>query len=90
MSEIRNIGKISVRAGLFVVGAYLLSSALFYLFATLFIFRDSAIPALFQFSESIGLGANSYLLFSYLLGILVSYAFVFRGGIGLLRSRLGR
>lgn len=90
MSETRSIGKTSVRTGLFVVGAYLLSGALFYLFATFFVFRDSAIPALFRFSESVGLGANSYLLFSCLLGILISYALVFRGGIGSLRSRVGR
>jgi hypothetical protein len=52
------------------------------------VYRDSAIPALFAVAATLPVGANGYLLGSYLIGGLASYAFFYRGGYDRLRERL--
>ncbi|ESP89674.1 hypothetical protein [Candidatus Halobonum tyrrellensis] len=90
MSDDRGIGRISTRTGLFVVSTVLLSTVVFAVFAELALFRDSAIPVLFELAGVLPFGLLFYLALSYVLGITVCYAFVYRGGVGWVRSRVDR
>ncbi|WP_152042105.1 hypothetical protein [Salinigranum salinum] len=86
MPERRAIGKISLRAGAFVLSGVALSTVLFSVISTFVLFRDSAVPVLFAIAGSIPVGINSYLVLSYVLGFLGSYAFFYRGGLNRIRG----
>ncbi|WP_380676273.1 hypothetical protein [Salinigranum sp. GCM10025319] len=73
---------------MFVLSGVTLSTALFSAVSTFVLFRDSAVPVLFAIASSVPIGINSYLVLSYALGFLTSYAFVYRGGFDRLRSYL--
>ena len=86
MPRSRAIGGISLRAGAFVLSGAALSTALFSAVSTFVLFRDSAVPVLFAIASSVPIGINSYLVLSYVLGFLASYAFFYKGGFDRLRS----
>jgi hypothetical protein len=89
MPKTRAIGKISLRAGAFVLSGVALSTVLFSVISTFVLFRDSAVPVLFAIAGSIPVGVNSYLVLSYVLGFLASYAFFYGSGFDRIRSLLG-
>jgi hypothetical protein len=82
------VGRLPLRAGACLLVGVALANALWTLLATFVVFRDSAIPALFAVAATLPVGANGYLLGSYLIGGLASYAFFYRGGYDRLRERL--
>jgi hypothetical protein len=86
MPETTAIGKITIRAGAFILVAVTLSTLSFSVMSTVVLFRDSAIPVLFELANSVPLGINSYLVVSYAFGFLTSYVFFYRGGFDRLRS----
>ena len=86
MPETTAIGTVSLRVAGFVVVGIALSTSMFSVISTVALFRDSAIPALFEVASSIPVGVNSYLALSYVLGFLVSYAFFYQGGFDRLRG----
>jgi hypothetical protein len=79
--------RVSLRGVGFVVAGIALSTSLFSVISTVALFRDSAIPVLFEVASSIPVGVNSYLALSYVLGFLVSYAFFYRGGFARVRAQ---
>jgi hypothetical protein len=85
MSESRAIGRVTLRAGAFAVTGVVLSTVLFSSISTFVLFRDSAVPVLFANADAIPVGINSYLVLSYVLGFLASYAFFYNGGLDRLR-----
>jgi hypothetical protein len=84
------VGSVPLRAGLFVGLGVALSTGLFALLSTYVVFGATAIPVLYRLSDSLGVGANGWLVASYAAGGLASYAFVYRGGLDWFLSRLGR
>jgi hypothetical protein len=82
------IGRLPLRAGACLLVGLTIANVLWTLLATFVVFRDSAIPALFAVAATLPVGANGYLLGSYLIGGLASYAFFYRGGYDRLRERL--
>ena len=82
------VGKIPLRAIALVLSGIALSTALFYLVSTLVVYRDTAVPLLFELASAVPVGINSYLALSYLLGFATSYAFLYGGGLDRLHGYL--
>ena len=58
MPETTAIGKIPLQAGAFVLLGVALSTILFYVVSTFVLFRDSAVPVLFEFASSAPVGID--------------------------------
>lgn len=82
------VGKRPLRAIALVLSGVALSTALFYLVSTFVVYRDTAVPVLFELASAAPAGVNTYLALSYLLGFATSYAFLYRGGLDRLRGYL--
>jgi general stress protein CsbA len=81
------IGRLPFEAVVFLVVSAAVATGLYALVSRFVVFRATAVPALFAASETLGLGANGWLVVSYAVGLLVGYLVAYRGGLAWLRSR---
>lgn len=85
-----SVGTLPRRTAAFAVCVFGLTGLFNLVFSTLVVYRESAVPALFDLASAVGVGANALLVGSFLLAVLVSYLAVYRIGSGPIQSLLGR
>jgi general stress protein CsbA len=82
------VGRLPAREVVLLVSSAAVATVLFALVSRVVLARATAVPALFEASEALGVGANAWLVVSYAVGLLVGYLLAYRGGLEWLGSRL--
>jgi hypothetical protein len=82
------VGRLPFEAVVFLVASAAVATGLYALVSEFVLFRDTAVPVLFELTAALGVGANGWLVVCYGVGLLVGYLLAYRGGLEWLRSRL--
>lgn len=85
-----SVGGLPRRSLAFATSVFLLTGLFTAGFSTFVVYQESAVPALFDLASALGIGANAFLLVSFVLASLVSYVVVYRIDLGPVRSLVNR